>query len=269
MARSARRRRKQKADAAGIVLILAVLVLVGAGGWFYLGARSAAELDEKNCVRGQPAAVHAVVIDRTDQISDVQRASVRRDLENWILELPPNELVEIYAVVPKQGAGVEPHFSGCTVPKASGTDPLYGNPRLAEKRWNEKFHGPIQATLDELLSPEPKEESPIMETVQMIGIDLFRRPQARNASGHLLLISDMLENSKDYSQYKGSIDFGSYRGTPHYLRTRPRLPNVDVEIWYLRRSNATQHQGRKHIDFWEAWFSDVGAVLSRVLPVEG
>ena len=59
---------------------------------------------------------------------------------------------------------------------------------------------------------------------------------------------------KFISQYDNNISFENFNKTVDYLTTRSDLSNVEVKIYYLRRQNLINIQGKRHIEFWQKYF---------------
>jgi hypothetical protein len=102
--------------------------------------------------------------------------------------------------------------------------------------------------------------SPIMAAIQDIAIDQFSSAASQNAKKILFVISDMIEYTKDYSQYPraGDLSFLRYKQSPAYLKFRTDLHDATVNILYVKRQPKGQPiiDGGAHMQFWKEWIVD-------------
>src|SRR5690348_7082010 len=83
MARRRRPRRDRADKAVGAVLaIIGVLLIATLGGAAWWLRKTKEPLDANNCPRSGPKAIHVIMIDRSDPISEQQAQRVRQDVED-------------------------------------------------------------------------------------------------------------------------------------------------------------------------------------------
>jgi hypothetical protein len=76
-----------------------------------------------------------------------------------------------------------------------------GNPKQVEKYYNEHFYQPMLDTVTELATGRSEPESPIMETIQAVGLRVFAAPRYAAATSKTLVIaSNLLQNSPAFHQ---------------------------------------------------------------------
>ncbi|MOA14337.1 hypothetical protein D3C78_1344340 [compost metagenome] len=116
------------------------------------------------------------------------------------------------------------------------------------------------------MQDQPADKSPIFEMIQLVAINSFR---ANNVQGPktLIVYSDMLANTPDFSMFSGLPEFDSFAESPYGQRSQTRLDGVRVELNYLMKYPKLQN--RKQLAFWERYFERAGARLVAVTPVEG
>ena len=271
MARKKKSRQKRRKDWLGVSLILlSALLITGVVAFYAWQSRTKVEIDKETlCPKSGPQEICIVLVDQTDEFSTVQRSSVRQHLKAVRDEIPRHGLLELYAVGPVHKELLKPLFRLCNPGRGREIDPLIGNPGLVEKRWHEEFSTKLESVFEVVLTPTHSQASPIMESLQSLGVSAFGDPSLTNIPKRLIVVSDMLHHTPQYSQYSNPGDFQKFRATDYYLKVRPQLKDVQVEILYLRRTTRTGIQGEKHINFWESYFSDAGARVIRVASVEG
>ena len=99
-----------------------------------------------------------------------------------------------------------------------------------------------------------------MAAIQDIAIGQFSSAASENARKTLYIISDMIEYTKDYSQYPraGDLSFQRYKQSSAYLKFRTDLHGATVILRYVTRQTGNQSllDSTKHIEFWKAWIED-------------
>ncbi len=266
MAQAIRSARKRRQDIRGALLIsVVVLIVLGMSGLYVMWAISRPSIDPKTfCSTEGPNAVTVVLIDRTDALNAVQRQSLSNHLDTIVAELPRGGGIQLFTVRPF-GELLKPASAlMCSPGRGTSASRWLENPRLVERRWQERFQTPLQRAINDALTTQDAERSPLFEAIQSIAVTaLSNTQQAR----HLVIVSDMLQNTDDLSQYNAIATFDTFRLTPYYRRIRADLAGVDVQVFYIRREGF--HQGRAHIEFWQDYFADTGARLIRVASIDG
>ena len=76
-----------------------------------------------------------------------------------------------------------------------------------------------------------------MAAIQDIAIDQFSGAASQSARKTLYIISDMIEFTRDYSQYPraGDLSFARYKQSPAYLKFRTDLHGATVILRYVTR----------------------------------
>jgi hypothetical protein len=271
MARRARRR--AGAGGAGKIALAVALVMISLtiiGGAAYLryqaGGRPKLAAGTLCPIDGERA-MTVVLIDASDDLPDIARRQLLGSLTELADEMPEYGRLE-FRVLSTAAEGGELVFDKCNPGDGSNLSELVANPALARRRWAEGFKEPLEAALTAGLSPSPSETSPIMETIQAIAVDRFSSSKVEGIPKKLVIISDMIQNAKDYSQYKGDLSFGRYKESRAYRRLHTDLHGAEVAIWYVQRSKGQIDSGR-HITFWKSWVEDNGGRLSSAEKLQG
>ncbi|WP_343717479.1 hypothetical protein [Inquilinus sp.] len=269
------RRRRSASEAGGLwkagLIAAAACALFAGGAWLYVEAASAnPKIDPVTlCPSGGPAGVAAVLIDTTDTLSPVQRLDVLNKLRGLREELPRGWLVAIYPVRQTPEQPPRASLSLCNPGRGEGLSQLTSNPALVEKRWREAFDTPLQDLLGSLVAAGQGDASPIMETVQSVAVAEFGDPDKKPLPKRLVLVSDMLQHSRSFSQYNGTKTFGDFAKTDAYRALKSDLRGVEVEILYVSRANQERRQNADHIAFWTDFFTDDGASIERIVRIFG
>jgi hypothetical protein len=213
--------------------------------------------------------IFAVLLDTTDPISPVQQEIVRKKLDEFGKNLPRYGKLEVFAVRSTSDRLIEPLLQVCNPGRANDTNVLTGNPTLMEKKWHEEFMNPLDKSLKVALSDfVSAKQSPIMEEIQEVSVDAFFETPPKT-SKRLVIVSDMLQNSAVLNQYRQIEPFQEFEHQPGYVKVRPELDDVEVTILYVRRSSEFNRQGKRHVEFWQAFFAASGARIEEVMSISG
>jgi hypothetical protein len=251
----------------GIGLIAIVLLLGGSLiGWLAWERATQPTLDEATLcpIRG-PNGVTAVLIDTTDAFSPIQEHAMRNELERLRDSLSPHELIEIYLVGPTTSAPLERVWGMCR----PADDPREvrqwtRNPQRVARRWQDGFEEPMRRAIEHAARAEPAATSPILESIKSVAVTAFR-PADRAASQHrLVLVSDLLEHSDCFSNYRDALDLDRISRLPCFVLVRPDLRGVTVEVLYINRTTRRPIQGVEHIRFWEQLVRLAGGEIKRI-----
>jgi hypothetical protein len=253
-----------------MLLIAVVVAVAGAIIAIYLSRPPRPPSDSNTlCSLDGPSAVLVVMLDRSDPFTVPQREGLRNRLTNFRDTLRVNERIDVYAVGDTEAALREPILSLCNPGTGAGLDHLTANPELIRKRWETEFATQIDAALaDVLTSPLSEKDSPVMESLQSVAITALGR-LPRDTPRRLVIASDMIQNTHEYSQYRRVEGFESFRGSAYFRRLTCDLGGADVTILYLNRASAPSVQGKDHVSFWREYISAMNGQLVSVVRIEG
>jgi len=250
-------------------LVLVSGIVGGAVGLRYWVQQSRAGIDPKTkCFEKGTKALTAVLIDQSDPLSLIQREDVRNRLLAIRNELAMGERLEIFTVGRPQDELLRPVWAGCNPESGEGKDGWTENPRRIEE-WRQKhFIEPSDSAIADALEPRTSGDSPIMEAIQSVAISSFQ-PLKNGAHKRLVIVSDMLQHTESLSQYRIRDSLDAFRKRPAYQKVATGLGGVSVVILYIRREQAAGIQGRAHMEFWQEFFSQLGARVDRVVSIAG
>jgi hypothetical protein len=276
----ARRRARQTsapglgwAGIGGIVLLLLAIAAGGAFAYFYFSTPARLALDPQTlCPIKGPQGITVVLVDTSDDLPETTRREVLGMLEDIIATLPALYKLDI-RVLDIAGARSRSLFSKCNPGDGGGLSEWTDNPRVALLRWKENFRKPAAEAVRNSVASAKANSSPIMAAIQDIAIDQFSSAASQSAKKSLIVISDMIEYTKDYSQYAraGDLTFERYKQSPAYLKFRTDLHGAAVLIRYVTRQVKGQPalDDAKHAAFWATWMNDNGASSVTVKRLQG
>jgi len=189
-----------------------------------------------------------------------------------ITMLPPFYRLDI-RVLDIAGVRSRSLFSKCNPGDGEGLSEWTDNPRIARLRWIEDFRKPAALAMKSSIAAAKANSSPIMAAIQDIAIDQFSSAAGQDAKKTMYVISDMIEHTRDYSQYAraGDLSFQRYKQSPAYLKFRTDLHGATVIIRYVTRQVNGQPllDGTKHVEFWKDWIEDNRGIFGGAKRLQG
>ena len=260
----------------GVGGILLLLLAIGSGGalaYFYFSAPARPVLDPQSlCPVNGPQGITVVLVDTSDDLPETTRREVLGQLDDMITTLPPFYKLDI-RVLDIAGVRSRSLFSKCNPGDGAGLSEWTDNPRIARLRWIEDFRRPAAEAVKSSIASANSTSSPIMAAIQNIAIDQFSSAASQNARKTLYVISDMIEYTRDYSQYPraGDLSYQRYKQSSAYLKFRTDLHGATVIIRYVTRQTGGQPllDGTKHMEFWKNWIEDNRGTFGGVKRLQG
>jgi hypothetical protein len=267
-----RRRSDHFTTLVGILLILVVLIVGGAIIYYSRSEKAAlAALDAKTgCPKTGIESVTAVLIDNTDSLTQIQKASLRNEITAVVNRVPKGGRLDIYSVQSTQDGTIKPSFLRCSPGKGENASEITENPRKIERKWKEEFNDGAWNAIDGLLEITARDESPLLESMQSISLTSFRDPSvSESAERRLVIASDMIEFSKGLNMYKGVPASEEFLKGEVFRRVKCDLRGVKVDTLLLRRVTAAQAQSGSLVLFWRDVFFAQKALPDRFYQITG
>ena len=255
-----------KKDKQGVIIIVgSVLGLVLLALIPVIVSITAVPFDEETlCPKEQDYGHTVILVDKTDPLTPTQATLVRRLVDRVKSSMTLFEKLSIFVLDDLNYSFPEPRFALCNPGSGENASPLYQNPSLMERRFEEKFGEPLDKALDGIKLGDTRPNSPIMEMIASVSTLKDFQPSKENR--RLIIFSDMLQHMPDYSHYSSKLDYDAFKGTDYARRQLVNLEGVQVRIIYLVRKNAIQRQTNRHGLFWEKYFERLGARLDEIRP---
>jgi len=269
-----RRSKLRRGDLAKLIgaIILAVISVsaVALGAYFWFTANRPPARDQRTfCPLDGPSAITVMLLDTSDPLPTPTKEDAIKRLTDKADTLPDYALLDIRILDPAHPAGRQV-FALCNPGDGRGLNEFTGNPSIAKKRWRERFREPLDKALNVSMQPQPSATSPILSTLQGIALERFSGAAAVKIEKSLVIVSDMIENEKDYSQYQGDLSYQRFKGTPAYLKLRTDLNGAHVHILYVQRFTKRQINPTLLMQFWSDWVGDNrGAPDGTVVRLQG
>lgn len=274
MVRRNRNKRAALVDrSVGILLIgvgLASIVLLAGGAWWL--KRSTPSIDaDTNCPTSGPHAVHALMFDRSDPISGQQAQRIKFTVDELKRSAEFGYRFDIYTFEGDVKNVLEPILKICSPGKPEDANELYQNPVIVRRRYEEQFSSVLDRTIVDLLRESTRQNSPIIESLRAAALTSFGPFTEGQTRLRLTLVSDMVQNSPQYSQFRSDSNFQQLARTQGWAVLRPNLKQAEVDILYLLRASAkrggTPIQTRGHQVFWEQLIQSANGVVNKIEPI--
>ena len=268
--RRGRRRSEGGASAkvASAVLTVLFLGVVGTVGWMKWQAAHAPSLDaETGCLSTGPVSETAVLLDTTDPVSATTLSDLTNQIDAVRSSVPVGGFLGMYSITQTPGK-LETLYEGCNPGDKSTVSQWTHNPRLQQLRWEEAFKKPLDAVEAGIGKSGGADASPIMAGIQQISLTLFDAPRSKSVPKKLVVVSDMIEHTPLFSQYKSGPDFSAYLASKASAQYRTDLDGADVSILYIDR-DGRRFGIKQHAEFWLKWVEQCRGRWESLTRLEG
>lgn len=250
-----------------ILLVIAVVLAVGFAFWRVTSDRKA--LDDTTLCPPDPVSLTVLLVDVTDPMTIPQRQDFMNQLAKLKNSIPRYGKLVVVKVDSTEANLLAPVIVRCNPGTAADVSDLTGNPAALQRRWQTEFEEPLQTAFEQLAQTSGADRSPILESIQSVALTELQRPGMESKPRRLVLVSDLLQHTKDISLYRSVPDAAQLLRSTAFRRVRTDLRGIDVELWMLERGDAAATQPRALADLWDQMLSEQGANVVRVYNVSG
>jgi hypothetical protein len=266
-------------DRRGIALLcgiagvaLALLVSVVGVMWTrpIIGADNCVYQD-KRLLRRAPTDQTIILVDQSEALTETHRRFALTFIKDYVADdarLPVRSRIALFTFSklnfePRTSPTFRPTADLCRPP--SHGNELYENNRKITKDFYLRFLLPVTAALEQSLTADVGERSPILETLQLIS-----RSQEIDDGGRktLVIVSDMLQNTAGFSHYRERRSYDDFVRSGFASDVRADFRDWSIVVVYLRRYHERQLQQGAHLEFWQRYFHDAGGKITRWAGVD-
>lgn len=263
MARRSRRSKGISDGITGLLLgVLGIILVAGLGGGYWLIKSSRPKLDANNCPSSGPKAIHVIMFDRSDPISEQQAQRIRQTIDRYRNDASFGQRFDLYTFQGDTQHSLQPKLQLCALGKPSDANALIENPESVRRAYEIKFAKVLDQAVSELVRGSQEKTSPIIESLRAASISSFGPVSAGEMPLRVTLISDMVQNTSLANQFAAEPNFALLSKSPAWVTLQPQLKGASVEVLYLRRLTALRKgapiQNRGHQLFWEQLISASG-----------
>ena len=252
------------------MLIGCVLAIVTTLGYFWCDRQKQQQAFDTATlcpIDGSPAYI-AVVFDKTDAYNIVQQRFLKRYFSDFKAKLTPGTRIALYVIDDRNRKVIAPDFVVCAPRTGNDANALYENPKLIKRRWQERFEKPLDQAIEGFMESSEADYSPIMEILQVVSLSAFP-VESDDATKKIIIVSDMLQHTPEWSHYRGQMDFAALERTAYFQRIRTDLKGAEVQILYVRRDGMEKLQTKRHAFFWADFIGAIGGRLTLIEKIDG
>lgn len=238
-------------------------MMAGVFGLFALAAfmASPSVLPDTGCRMDHRDPAHTILlIDQSDPFNPNDLGWVNEFIDSEARTLP--RFGRLTVVTPNSDDPYEAKivYSKCSPGSAEYANPILQNPRMIEDTWRETFYAPLSAEIEKALTDTRQPSSPLFEAVYSVADRADFQPSS--GTRRVILISDLMQHSDEFSMYRSGTDRDVFAGT----RLAEQLPDMQgVEI--VARVVPRQEYDLPMSDvkaFWRDYFEQTGAEFGSV-----
>lgn len=235
----------------GSLALLLVIMVMTATAWWWSQKRNA--IDPRTlCPVDGPLGHNILLVDKTDPLNLAQKAAFDLLVTDWVSnKTPPGYLLSIFVLGDDFIAQTKPLVELCNPGDGKGHNELTENIKQLNRQYKDRFLTPIFEQSTQLLSITPAQESPILEMLQMVSLNSIRKYHV-DGPKNLILLSDLLQNSRQLNMYKAVPAYEEFANTGYAHKTQINFEGVDIKIHYLQNSPSLQVE--KLFRFWADYF---------------
>ena len=208
-----------------------------------------------------------IILDRTDPIPPNKYRAIANTIWTTVREMSVGEKLTICEIDSKYMRGLsQPIFSKCVPRDGSQADPFTENAKLLEAKYKKTFQEPLERTIAKYQMELEQPRSPIIESI--MDCSDIKDFGAGTARRKLILFSDLLQHTKEFSQYRHIKPFNEISKT--ILKHKvPNLNNVEIYIYYLIQTNdkGKLYQTNEHVQFWIDFFEATKGKLIKIKKI--
>lgn len=265
LGRRAKQRRRKNLVIATFVSLFVVAVIASAS--YYTMTRPKGLNPDTLCPIEGPKGHYVLLIDKTDPLNFTQK-QVFSIIFNELIgsQLPEGYLLSVFALGEDFKENATPLVEVCKPSDGTETSEFTGNPQKVKAQFQSRYAEPMLKLSESLIAAQPAKWSPIFEMLQLVGINGYRKHGVKGER-RLIIMSDMLHNTPQFTMYKGTFEYAAFASTDYGKKAQSELPGVAIELHYLM--NSPQLQTKRNLKFWEDYFAKAGARIVTVRPLEG
>lgn len=249
---------------------IAVIVLcVGAAGAWFVGVRNSRQALDSHLCPPKPASFLALLVDVTDPMTLPQRQDLRNKLEELKGTIPLYGRVAIFKVDAARERLLAPVLELCNPGKGSDYSSWTADRKKMQERWDNGFDQPLTSAFESLTVASAAEQSPILQSMQSVALTELPTSKTDGADRHLVVISDLLQNTPGLSFYGRIPTAQEVTQSPTFATGRTDLRGVKVDLWMLERPDFSSTQPRALAELWAELVSTQNGTLGSVYRVSG
>lgn len=250
----------------GLLLATIGLLVIGVGGYFYVGSREKS-LDANGCpVSAGDSPEHIVIlVDLTTPFDEGQMISLEGFKEKVFSEIKQYSRFVLYTLNSGTIAKSDKIIEVCSPGNPNNINQWTQTQKRVQQRWRDQFDARIVRELKNLQNAKGGSTSEILASIKIVSQLEFVTPKAQRTK--FIVISDFIENSPHLiSMYKGYIPtFGELRNAHGDKYLVSRLEGVETTFLVVDNEPRIQVQD-SFKRFWAEYATRNGSLNSNGDP---
>ena len=234
---------KRRSKRRGLWRLWAVLAMLGAGAAFVAYSEiTNPELGPDGCPVAGASVLRLALIDASDRIEPSELEQLSDALRRIAAAADPDTRLAVFTAGGGGEVDLLPVFSGCSQARASGalTGAIYAS------KQTERFFADVSKWLAGL-GQVSRPTSPLLEVTERV---LYRTDVIDAGQRHLILVSDLLQNTPAWSVYPGLPGYRAMAAHSPIDLPPPPARWDSVTILMLQRPSARHLQTRALESLW-------------------
>ena len=245
---------KKKTSFAKIAfIVLLIVVIAGIVAFFFFETPKLHGKTGCPIEKGHTTVTLSIVLDATENYGATQQRSIVNRLWDRVNSLEVYDRIKIYTV---ESTAQPPIFHLCKPGKELQDSPAH---RLLK---DVRFKKYLNDALEKLQGT--RDESPIIASLGWVAADRERD----DSSQHILLVSDLIENSGGFSQYKQDWQ-AVYQANRKRIHDQcPMLEGVQIDILLPARPDQST-QDNALVSWWDEYLGACGGYVNSITKITG
>jgi hypothetical protein len=265
------RRRKAGYSAAVIASAALILLVAVAMGWaIYASISGSAGVDKTTgCLTDSSLSPEqwVVVVDVTSPLTSQEKTALEGLIDKITRSAKATSRLRLYRLGESAIQASDRVVDICSPGNPDEADPLKEYVEDVKRKWDQKFRATVLSELSRITTTSGLRQSPIIESINYVSLLEFGRPLGHKK--HLIVVSDLLQNSNALNMYIDQPNFDSFRRAVGDPAVSARLEGVSVQLLYLSSSQPSL-QRDAWTRFWAAYVVSNGGLLvgNEIKPIE-
>ena len=234
-------------------IVLLIVVIAGIVAFFLFEAPNIGGKTGCPKEKGHTAVTLSIVLDATENYGATQQRSIVNRVWDRVDSLEVYDRIKIYTV---ESTAQPPIFHLCKPRKELQDSPAHS--LLKDVRFKEYLNDALEKLQG------TREESPIIASLGWVAADRERD----DSSQHILLVSDLIENSDGFSQYNPDWSAVYQTNRKRIHDQCPMLDGIQIDILLPARPDQST-QDNALVSWWDEYLGACGGYVNSITKITG
>lgn len=201
-----------------------------------------------------PNGAIAVIVDVSDPLSQLEKAVIIERIEAAVQTADEYTWFALFSF---RSGELERNYQRCVPRLPRNANPIIDNPQAMQLEYEEQFAGQVRTEMHETLDSREALYSPLADAFT----DVAGSPRFQASSGRqtLIMVSDGVVNTREFSLYREDATFRTFLSTDQASRMRP-LSGAEI-VWVRTGRIVRADVASRTEQFWTDFAEYYGATL--------